>query len=144
MDTPAIAPAYRYGLKAIAPSDKAKIKCRHPKRLKGSVCVDEALQGVKPVDPRWDYAIGYGHTTNSEQIIWAEVHPAASGDNLKEVRGKLDWLIEWLRTEAQPMNYDPRRIVWVATGSSSFSANDPKLRALRDQGLEFVGGRLEF
>jgi hypothetical protein len=140
--TPALASAYCPGLKAIASADKEKIVCCHPKRLKGSVCIDETLRPMKPSEPRWDYAIGHSHTTNAEQIVWAEVHPAESGSNLGEMDKKLLWLTDWLKAEAPAMNYNLRRIVWVASGRSSFSANDPKLRKLRQRGLEFVGRRL--
>lgn len=142
--TPDIAQAYQSGLQAIAGPDKKKIRCRYPRRLQGSVCVDQALQRSKPNDPRWDYAIGYAPAGASEQIIWVEVHPASSKSDLDQVCKKLLWLRNWLDTQAPKMNYKPRRIIWVATGSSSFSDNHPDLRALRSRGLEFVGNCLVF
>jgi len=137
-----LASAYRPGLQAIASADKKSIVCSHPQRLKGSICIDKSLQPVKPNDPRWDYAIGHSDPTGTEQIVWAEIHPAESDNNLGEMDKKLLWLTDWLKAEAPAMNYNPRRIVWVASGRSSFSANDPKLRKLRQRGLEFAGSRL--
>ena len=75
--------------------------------------------------------------------MWVEVHPADSGKNIREVGKKLDWLTNWLAGGGQAMNYTPRRLVWVASGRSSFSNNDPKLRSLRQRGLEFASGHLE-
>lgn len=140
--TPSLASAYRPGLQALAPADRERVRCKRARQLRGSVYVDEALRSTKPNDSRWDYAIGYRPKRSEEQIIWVEVHDAKSDSSLKEVESKLDWLIEWLETDAVPMNYQPRRIVWVATGASSFSANAPQLRKLCDRGLEFVGSRL--
>jgi hypothetical protein len=71
-----------------------------------------------------------------------EVHDAGSDGNRREMDAKLTWLLGWLRTDAPAMGYKPRRFVWVASGPSSFGGNDPKLRALRNRGLEFVGGHL--
>jgi len=139
--TPALTSAYCLGLKAVQPVDKAKITCRHSKKLTGSACVDGALKQAMPNAPRWDYAIGY-QGDNAEEIVWVEVHPADSGKNLEEVGKKLGWLTNWLAGEGRAMNYTPRRLVWVASGRSSFSNNDPKLRNLRQRGLEFVGSRL--
>ncbi|MCS7056537.1 MAG: hypothetical protein NZM18_10260 [Thermoflexales bacterium] len=130
-------------MKALREPDKHRIACANSRQLRGSVCIDDALKAALPNEPRWDYAVGYSDTAGAEQIIWVEVHPAAKSDHLKEVRGKLEWLMEWLRTKAQPMNYTPRRIVWIATGLSNFSQGDPHIRALKDRGLEFVGRRLE-
>jgi hypothetical protein len=139
--TPALVSAYCPGLKALQPADKAKIICRNSKKLTGSACLDKALKQAMPNDPRWDYAIGY-QRDNTEEIVWAEVHPADSGKTIREVGKKLDWLTNWLAGGGQAMNYTPRRLVWVASGRSSFSNNDPKLRSLRQRGLEFAGGHL--
>jgi hypothetical protein len=139
--TPGLASAYRSGLKAIQPSDKAKITCRNPRKLTGSVCVDAALKQTMPTEPRWDYAIGY-QGDNTEEIVWVEVHPASSNNHPKEMSKKLDWLAGWLADEGKAMNYRQYRMVWVSSGHISFRNNDPELRRLRDRGLKFVGSHL--
>jgi hypothetical protein len=139
--TPALVSAYCPGLKALQPADKAKIICRNSKKLTGSACLDKALKQAMPNAPRWDYAIGY-QRDNTEEIVWAEVHPASSNNNPKEVASKLGWLTSWLAGSGKAMNYRLRRIVWVASGHINFRNNDPELRRLRDRGLEFAGSHL--
>jgi len=142
--TPAIAAHYRPGLRALQRADAAHVSVSVPHRcrLTGSVHVERALQAALPNAALWDYAIGRNRTAADEEILWVEVHPASGGGHLREMQAKLSWLLGWLKSDAPAMSYTPRRIVWVATGRSSFGGNDPKLRALRDRGLEFVGRRL--
>ncbi len=140
--TPAIAKACRPGLRALKVPDANHITATRPKRLTGSVALDRALKSTLPNAARWDYAIGHAAAAEDEVILWLEVHPATSGQHLQEINAKVSWLLGWLKSDAPEMNYTPRRIIWVASGRSSFGGNDPKLRALRDRGLEFVGGHL--
>jgi hypothetical protein len=140
--TSGIARAYRPGLQALEPCDAARVSVPRGARLTGSVNVDRALKPALPNAARWDYAIGRGRPAASEEVLWVEVHPASGGRHFREMDEKVTWLLGWLRSDAPAMNYTPRRLIWVASGRSSFGGNDPKLRALRNRGLEFVGRHL--
>jgi len=140
--TPALAKHYRRGLRALESADASHVSVQPRTQLTGSVYVDRALEAALPNSPRWDYAIGLGRVEQDEEILWLEVHDASGGRCLHEMGDKLTWLLGWLKSDAPAMNCTPRRIVWVASGRSSFSGNDPKLRLLRSRGLEFVGGHL--
>jgi hypothetical protein len=140
--TPALAMAYRPGLRALKRADAAHVSAPHPIRLTGSVNLDDALTATLPNAARWDYAIGHHPRMGEEAILWVEIHAASGGNHLHEMDAKVIWLLGWLRADAPAMSYTPRRIIWVASGRSSFGGNDPKLRALRNRGLEFVGGHL--
>lgn len=140
--TPSLARHVRAGLQALRPVDAAKVSAKRTLGFTGSVDVDGALAEMLPNDARWDYAIGYASTASGEHILWVEVHPADAGGNAREIEAKHAWLVRWLKSEAPAMNYAPRRFIWIASGKSSYTANDPKLRALRNRGVEFVGSRL--
>ena len=75
-------------------------------------------------------------------LIWIEVHPASGGSGIHDVENKARWLFAWLARAGRPLAYTPTRLVWVASGRSSFPPNDPKLRALNAIGVQFAGGHL--
>lgn len=139
---PALAGSCHPGLQSLAPADRARISAAQPRSTTHSVALDRALQSSQPSGPRWDYGVGKRSRSHSEELIWIEVHPASGGCGLHQVEAKAHWLLGWLSGVGTPLNYKPRRFVWVASGRSAFARTDPKLRALNALGVQFAGGHL--
>jgi hypothetical protein len=135
--TPAIAIAYRPGLRALRATDRARVSAARPRALRGSIDLDGALANAYPDARRWDYGIGVAESAG-EKVYWAEVHPARD-DEVGVMREKLDWLREWLRDTGRRLNRLPREFVWVASGASAITPSSPKLRKLATEGLVFKG-----
>ena len=73
--TPRLKGTWKAGLGALRAEDKPHIKPEDPKRLRGSVDVDTALQQTEPNAHRWDFAIAYQHTNRTKEFIyWVETH----------------------------------------------------------------------
>src|SRR5439155_14191995 len=85
--TPNLGPdAFRPGLQALG-AYSARIRCRNPRKLKGSVDIDAALQATDPSGHRWDYAVGHSES-GSDRVYWVEVHPA-SDHGVRELLAKV-------------------------------------------------------
>lgn len=72
-------------------------------------------------EPRWDYGLGYQMKGRlAECAIWVEVHPATTSE-VRAIVKKLDWLQEWLRSNAGELQKltalaEPEyRYTWIAT-----------------------------
>jgi hypothetical protein len=140
--TPAVAGAYRAGLQALPANDRARIVCNRPRRLTGSIHVDDALAASHPNAPRWDYGIGYRRGAD-ERAVWVEVHPASStsiGGMLK----KLEWLKTWLQGHAPRLHAITKDdYYWLATdGPIAITANSPQAKQLALAGLRGPRRRL--
>jgi hypothetical protein len=130
---------YRPGLQALAAGDADRIQCDNPRRLTGSVNVDQALQAAEPDEPRWDYGIGL-RRNNAECAIWVEVHPASS-TSITDMLNKLQWLRKWLRAQAPALAaLTQSDYYWVSTDATiAITPNSPQARRLAAAGL--VGPR---
>ena len=106
-----------------------------------SIDLDLALQRSLPQAARWDYAVGQ-RMGRAEIVHWIEVHPASGGNNMTQMQNKLAWLQGWLQgwLADKALGRHERRVVWVASGKCAFNARDPRLKALAQSGLRFVGG----
>lgn len=130
--------AFRPGLEALRARDRACIQCGNTRQLRGSVDLDTALMAAFPNDNRWDYAIAYG---TNEAIYWVEIHTGDS-HGISEVTKKGQWLRQWLQGNGHGLNSEPRNIVWVSSGPTTFTKSDPKLKLLAAAGVRHVGSRL--
>ena len=137
--TPGLVGAARPGLQALQAPDRARVSKRAGTQLTHSVDVDTALRATLPNAARWDYAVAQ-KSAQAEHVHWIEEHPASGGASISEMQAKLAWLKGWLPGTAL-LAY-PRTVVWVASGRSSFTSRDPKIKALAQQGLQFAGGHL--
>ena len=134
---------YRGGIQALASADRSRVRCANPRRLTGSIALDEVLsrEAKHANAPRWDYGIGYRPAGAAERVIWVEVHPAETS-KVGEVVNKLNWLRTWLRDEAsqlESMTVGGGRIrpyVWIATAGVRIPRNSPQARQLSTAGLE--------
>ena len=138
-----LAGACREGLQAFRACDRGRVLCAKPRRLKGSINMDDALVGTHPQDPRWDYGLGY-YNGRSEEAIWIEVHPASS-DHVSGVIRKAEWLRAWLRANAvELLNITgDDGYVWLSAGSVSLQRSSRQARQLAQAGVSFPRKRLE-
>jgi hypothetical protein len=145
--TPTVKDAYRPGLQALRRTDRAHVECADPRRITGSIDLDEALKADRPDDHRWDYGIGLrdGQGKAQDRVFWLEIHPASASRHVDDVIDKATWLRAWLNSDAPSLAKLPRQYIWVATGKVAISPNSPKLRQLAKSGLQvrFEPRRLE-
>lgn len=123
---PAIAGAYREGLRALESKDAGKVKPQNPRKLSGSVYLDKCLKTTNPHDARWDYVIGY-----REKAYFVEVHPANTS-NVDEVVKKKKWLEVWLKTNALDLKamMAGMSYYWIASGKVAILPNSPQARKI--------------
>lgn len=122
--TLAINTAYQPGIQALEPTDKKRLAAAD--RATGSVALDEAVKDRYPNAHRWDYGIGLPTAGKSERVLWLEVHHAASGETDRVIK-KLQWLKEWLRSEAPDLNRMPATFLWLLSNVES-NPNDRRKR----------------
>ncbi len=140
--TPHLKNAWQPGLRALRAEDKPHIEVEDTRKLAGSVDVDTALQKVQPHANRWDFAIAYRHTNRSDDYIyWTELH-TASDSQVKVVIKKAEWLLEWLKSGNNPLNAFEREIIWVSSGSTTFTLTAPQRKAMAVAGLANCGLKL--
>lgn len=139
-NTPSIAEAYRPGLQAMEKEHRARIACPDTRSLTGSINLDRAMAVAAPNAPRWDCGVGMKTRTQSEKVIWIEVHPASS-NHIDGILAKLDWLRGWLRTDAPRLEAMPAEFVWIASGRVSLPPHSQQRRKIASRGLRFGGER---
>ncbi len=140
---PRVAEAYQPGLAAMG-GYSAKIVCKDPRKLRGSLDIDSALAN----DPafaqqnRWDYGFGYQQSSGSPEIaVWVEVHSAHTSEVSVVIRKK-NWLRDyllnscadlWALTSGQGRPLE--QFYWVASNGVKISKNSPQARALATAGV---------
>lgn len=135
--------AWREGWQALRAEDKPHISAEDTRRLRGSADIDTALQKIEPQANRWDFAIAYQHTNVSEEFIyWVELHTASTSE-VKVVIKKANWLLTWLKNGDNPLRTFPNRIVWVSSGTTSFTLTAPQKKAMALAGLTQCGMKLK-
>ena len=133
--------AYRPGKQALKRHRK-HVECADSRRLTGSIFLDAALaQEPGYADkPRWDYGLGYKPKKGPECAVWVEVH-AANTKEVSAVLNKLQWLRDWLNSEAEQLKKmtifakDDFRFVWIASSSVKIPKNSPQFRRLSQKGI---------
>jgi len=133
---------FRAGLQGLRKADRGRLRYTSPRRLRGSVNVDQALRGSYPNDPRWDYAIGIRRDGRSDEAVWAEVH-AASSLHVNELLAKLQWLRRWLVRSAPQLGALRGHFCWIATGSVSFRRGSQEEKKISQAGLRFPVRQLD-
>jgi hypothetical protein len=105
------------------------------------VNLDHALRLAHPNAHRWDYAIGICVNPREDIVFWVEVHPASSL-HVNEVLRKLQWLKDWLASDAPALARLPGRFRWVASGKISFRHGSREEKRIAQRGLRFPSRRL--
>jgi len=118
--TPHLADTWMEGLGALRAQDRPHVAPEDPRRLKGSVDVDSALQTHQPNAHRWDFVIGYRHTNRTKDCVyWVEIH-TANDKEINVVLDKLRWLRVWLAGDGKLLNRFERDFIWVSSGATTF------------------------
>lgn len=129
--TPSLKPHLKNGLQALG-NNSNKVKPTDTKKCEGSVDIDKAVQRQYPIDPRWDYAIGYDGRT-----YFIEIHPADTSE-VEAVLNKLQWLKKFLEEEATAFHSEPRDFYWIASNSVHILKTSRESRKLSQVGLNPV------
>ena len=140
---PSIQSHYREGTQALRAQDRRRLTCSNARRLQGSVDLDTALMPVYPQAPRWDYGIGIARGSAKDLVVWLEVHSASSLRNLTEVLRKLEWLRDWLGSDAPALRSLPSSYVWLASGVVAFRSGSKHARRIAERGLLFRARQLD-
>ena len=123
--TPDVMHKGKSGLSALG-SDSGKVSPDDPRKVDGSLDIDESVKALYPEASRWDYAVSY-----DGKVHFIEVHPAATSE-VNTVLKKLDWLKAWLRNQAPAIDgikaENPYH--WVYTSGYGISKGSPQYRRL--------------
>jgi hypothetical protein len=133
-----LAAAIRDGIQAI-PSEKRKhiSESVRPAFL-DSLDLDEASRPRHPSDARWDYLLGH---SPSSQVIAIETHSAETSQVAKVIQKRTASL-----GHLQDQLGAGHRVAawyWAASGRIDFVPHEKMVLRLSENGIEFVGGRLE-
>lgn len=133
--------AFREGVQALNKEHRQGLK--NAQITTGSIDLDAALQTAYPNDHRWDYGIGIPHNTQTEKVLWLEVHHAASGETERVIK-KLQALKAWLAANAPVLAAMPRVYVWQLSNTENNPNDRRKRNALAaTHGLRRVQGVLD-
>ena len=117
-------------------SYSSKVKPANPRKLDGSVFLEECLKPVYKNKPLWDYMISY-----NSKVYFIEVHPDNTA-NVKEMIKKVNWLQDWLKTKATTFlnmkadeSKSPYR--WVSTKRVGILSNSKQAGQLAKSGISF-------
>lgn len=126
------------GIQAI-PSDKRKhISESVRSDFLDSLDLDEASRPRHPTDARWDYLLGH---EPSSQVVAIETHSAETSQISKVIQ-KRTASLGHLRDQ---FGVDHRIAAWywAASGRVDFVPHEKTMLRLSENGIQFVGGRLE-
>ena len=138
LSVPEIADCLRNGLQALGSNSK-KVKVDIPRKLEGSVDIDDCLKGCYPDAPRWDYVFGY-----NGWLYYLEVHPSRLNE-VKSVVAKFEWLKQWRKSSAQSLENlkNSSSYHWVSSGTTTTILPGSRQRKLLDlRGIFVVGSVL--
>lgn len=134
--TPDVVGNWQAGLQALG-SNSSRVTLADTSKCDGSLDIDAALASNQPTASRWDYAVAY-----DQRVVYIEIHPAASGANIREMIAKVRWLRQWLAGRAPALHALPKwqpAFVWIASGRTALLPSSTQRAALADAGLKPQG-----
>jgi hypothetical protein len=133
-NTPDVRLCFKEGKQAILSKERAKVEVADLKKCGGSLFIDDCLLKQKKYlnANRWDYAIDY-----SGEVYFFEVHSANSAE-VSTVIKKLEWLKEWLRTNAPEINVLKAKVpfYWVQSNGYHLPKNSRYEKAANQAGIK--------
>ena len=124
---------FKDGKLAILSKERVKVELTVSKKCGGSLFIDQCLIDQKkyPNANRWDYAIDY-----DGQVYFFEVHTASSSQ-VSTVIKKLEWLKEWLNTNAPEINSLKAKapFYWVQSNGYHILPNSSYEKAANQKGI---------
>ena len=133
-NTPEVASGYCTGLRAMG-NYAAKVQVADTKQITGSVDIDGTIKDKYPDGIRWDYVVGY-----RQYAHFVEVHSAETSE-VKAVLAKLEWLKNWLKTQAPELakiQSPVKSFVWIPSGRMGSLPGSPQAMRLYQRGLKWV------
>jgi len=143
--TPYLKGQWQPGLGALRSQDRNHIQPETPRKLTGSVDIDNALKSLKAHAQanRWDFAIGFKHDNRTNELIyWVETH-SGSDNQIRVMLAKLEWLKNWLKSEGKLLAQFECDFVWVPSGRTRFTQGSQQVRVLAQKGLIYAGSGLK-
>jgi hypothetical protein len=133
-----LAAEIRGGIQAV-PNDKRK-HIAEPVRpdFQDSLDLDEASRSRHPNDARWDYLLGHAP---SAQVVAIETHSAETSE-VSRVIQKRTASLGHLRDQLGA-GHHVAAWYWAASGRVDFVPHEKTVLRLSENGIQFVGGRLE-
>lgn len=126
---------FQTGLKALG-KYSTKIKVKEPKKICGSLDIDNCVKKKYPQDNRWDYAVCYDN-----EVYFVEVHTANTSE-VNVVLRKLQWLKNWLNESAPEINRLKAKsktpFYWIQSNGNHILPNSPQAKAIALKGLRPV------
>ncbi len=133
-----LAASIKTGMQALSNETRRRVASDVHADFLDSIDLDEATRARHPKDARWDYLLG--HDTSSK-IVGIETH-SASTSQVSRVIDKRARSIEHLRTQLVEGSY-VAAWYWIASGRVDFVPHEKTVNRLAQNGIQFVGGRLE-
>jgi hypothetical protein len=129
--TPDVSECFQTGLKALGPHS-IKISLDNNSSCNGSVDIDTCLTAKYPNANRWDYCFGYNN-----EVYFVEVH-SANTSQVSTMLNELQWLKDWLNSEAVELNKIKARTpyYWIMSGKYAILPNSPQARQIANKGLK--------
>ena len=133
-----LAAAVQDGIQAV-PNDKRKhiAESLRPE-FRDSLDLDEASKARHPNDARWDYLLGH---VGSSQVVAIETHSAETSQ-VTRVIAKRTSSLGHLRNQLAA-GHGIAAWYWAASGRVDFVPHERTVLRLSENGIQFVGGRLE-
>jgi len=103
-----------------------------------SLDLDEASRPWHPTDARWDYLLGH---EPSSQVVAIETHSAETSQVSKVIQ-KRTASLGHLRDQLGS-GHNVAAWYWAASGRVDFVPHEKTMLHLSENGIQFVGGRLE-
>ncbi len=133
-----LASSIRAGLQAV-PGDKRKhIADAIRADFSDSLDLDDATRQRHPHDARWDYLLGHD---SSSHIVAIETHSAETSEVSKVIQ-KRRASLQHIRGELGSQHH-VAAWYWAASGRVDFVPHERTMLRLSENGIQFVGGRLE-
>jgi hypothetical protein len=133
-----LATSIQDGIQAI-PDDKRKhISESLRPGFRDSLDLDEASRARHPNDARWDYLLG---DASSSRVIAIETHSAETSQ-VSRVIQKRTASLSHLRDQLVA-GHNIAAWYWAASGRVDFVPHEKTMLRLNQNGIQFVGGRLE-
>lgn len=126
--------AYQVGLRALLQTHRNKVQLGNTSQCDGSVDIDTSLTAKYPQASRWDYVFSY-----KSELYFVEVHTASTGE-VTTVLKKLQWLKDWLNSDAKQLDglraKKQPSIVWIQSNGFHILPNSPQFRKISQAGLK--------
>jgi hypothetical protein len=133
-----LAAEIRPGLQAVPNEPRRHIADSIRRDFADSLDLDAASRIRHPGDARWDYLLGHAP---SSQVIGVETHSAETSQVTRVIQKRAASLVH-LRDQLRA-GHRVAAWYWAASGPVDFVPHEKTVIRLDENGIRFVGGRLE-